>query len=229
MSAGVTEATGKVDRGSPLGSQIADVLRRDVLLGRLVPGTKISQQELCERFGTSRMPVRDALRGLVQEGLMVVDSARHIIVAPLSKEDMIDAFAIEGALTGMATERASRKASEEDLDELDELDGLMVAAAAAGRQDQMVELNWQFHRKINRLSGSRKLLVAIRKVSLDLPRDFLAQLPEWNSKSNAQHRAILGAMRAGAHEAAGDLMRNHVVESGQGLVEHLIAFGVQFE
>ena len=229
MVKGVAEATNEVHRSSPLGTQVADALRRDVLLGRIVPGTKISQQELCDRFGISRMPVRDALRTLLHEGLMFVDNTRHIIVAPLSRDDMIDAFEIEGVLTGMATARASRRATPADLEQLEDLDAQMIEASAAKLQDQMVDLNWEFHRRINRLSGSRKLLVAIRKVSLDLPRDFLAQLPEWNEKSNAQHTGILAAMRHGEHDAAGTLMTQHVVDSGHGLVDHLVGFGVQFD
>ena len=229
MTSGLANERSPIQRAVPLGSQIADELRRDVLLGRLVPGARMSQQELTERFGTSRMPVRDALRSLVHEGLMFVDQTRHIVVAPLSRQDLIDAFMIEGLLTGMAAERASSRATAADLEQLTELDGSMIAAAAKGRQDLMVELNWNFHRKINHMSGSRKLIVALRKVSVDLPRDFLAQLPEWSEKSNAQHAEIVEAMRKRRHKRAGSLMTEHVVESGQGLVDHLIAFGVQFD
>lgn len=214
---------------NPLGNQIADTLRREVLLGVLAPGTQVSQQQLCQRFGTSRMPVRDALRELVHEGLMTLDSARHIVVAPLSKQDLLDAFTIEGVLTGMAAERASQRASKADLDSLDRLHQVMLEAAEHNRQGAMVEFNWSFHRTINHLSGSRKLIVALRKVSVDLPRDFLDQVPEWNVKSNADHARILAAMRAGKHKAAGKYMTEHVTESGRGLVEHLVANGVQFD
>jgi len=213
---------------NPLGNQIADTLRREILLGTLQPGTRVSQQQLCERFGTSRMPVRDALRELVHEGLMTLDSARHIVVAPLSKDDLLDAFTIEGVLTGMAAERASQRASAADLESLDRLHHAMLDAAEQMRQGAMVELNWSFHRTINHLSGSRKLIVALRKVSVDLPRDFLEQVPEWNVNSNADHARILAAMRAGKHKAAGKSMTEHVVQSGHGLVEHLAAHGVQF-
>jgi DNA-binding GntR family transcriptional regulator len=213
----------------PLGNQIAETLRREILLGVLSPGTQVSQQQLCERFGTSRMPVRDALRELVQEGLMTLDSARHIVVAPLSKQDLLDAFTIEAVLTGMAAERASQRASAADLDSLERLHEAMLDAAAGNQQSAMVELNWSFHRTINHLSGSRKLILALRKVSVDLPRDFLEQVPEWNVTSNADHERILGAMRAGKHKAAGKYMSEHVTVSGRGLVEHLTAHGVQFD
>jgi acyl-CoA synthetase (AMP-forming)/AMP-acid ligase II/DNA-binding GntR family transcriptional regulator len=213
----------------PLGNQIADTLRREILLGVLSPGTQVSQQQLCERFGTSRMPVRDALRELVQEGLMTLDSARHIVVAPLSKQDLLDAFTIEGVLTGMATERASQRASAADLDSLERLHEAMLEAAEGSHQNAMVEFNWSFHRTINHMSGSRKLILALRKVSVDLPRDFLEQVPEWNVRSNADHARILAAMRAGKHKTAGKCMAEHVTVSGRGLVEHLAAHGVQFD
>jgi DNA-binding GntR family transcriptional regulator len=214
---------------APLGSQIADTLRREILLGVLPSGTRVSQHQMCERFGTSRMPVRDAIREMVHEGLMTLNSARQIVVAPLSKEDLLDAFTIEGVLTGMAAERASQRATAADLDALDRLHGAMLDAGGQMRQGIMVELNWSFHRKINHMSGSRKLIVALRKVSVDLPRDFLEQVPARNANSNADHERILAAMRAAKHETAGKYMTDHVVESGRGLVEHLTAHGVHFD
>jgi acyl-CoA synthetase (AMP-forming)/AMP-acid ligase II/DNA-binding GntR family transcriptional regulator len=229
VDAGQAGLTSPPLQRDPLGNQIADTLRREILLGVLPPGTQASQQQLCQRFGTSRMPVRDALRELVHEGLMTLDSARHIVVAPLSKQDLLDAFTIEGVLTGMAAERASQRASAADLDSLERLHQAMLEAAEQNRQAAMVELNWSFHRKINHMSGSRKLIVALRKVSVALPRDFLEQVPEWTVTSNEDHARILGAMRAGKHKAAGKYMSEHVTESGRGLVEHLIAHGVQFD
>lgn len=229
VNAGLDALSSTPLQRDPLGNQIADTLRREILLGVLSPGTQVSQQQLCERFGTSRMPVRDALRELVQEGLMTLDSARHIVVAPLSKQDLLDAFTIEGVLTGMAAERASQRASAADLDSLERLHEAMLEAAQGNHQNAMVELNWSFHRKINHMSGSRKLILALRKVSVDLPRDFLEQVPEWNVTSNADHARILAAMRAGKHKAAGKCMTEHVTVSGRGLVEHLTAHGVQFD
>ncbi len=214
---------------SPLGNQIADSLRHDIILGVLRPGTRVSQQEMCDRFGTSRMPVRDALRILVEEGLMTVDSNRRIVVAPLTREDLLDAFTIQGVLTGMATERASRRAEQSELDELQVMQSRMVQAAHADDLDAMVDLNWTFHRRINRMAGSRKLLVAIRKVSVDLPRDYLAQLPQWSERSITEHAEIIEAMTRRKHRAARDLMVEHVISSGRGLIEYLESLGIDLD
>ena len=216
-----------VDRAF-LGKQIAQSLRRDILLGVLPSGTRLSQQQLCERFGTSRMPVRDGLRLLTHEGLLTTDAGLHSIVAPISRADLLDAYLIEGTLTGMAAVRASRNADDSDLAELRELHAAMGTAA---RRDahQMAQLNWTFHRTINRMAGSRKLLSAIKTTSLDLPRDFLVEVPEWGTQSNAEHAEILKAMGDGRHDDAGQFMQQHIIDSGNGLVASLTARGLQVD
>src|SRR5882672_1316046 len=68
-------------RRQSLGNQIAEQLRQDILVGRLAPGTHVGQQNLCDVYGTSRMPVRDAVRQRVSEGLVTYTSGGHSIVA----------------------------------------------------------------------------------------------------------------------------------------------------
>ncbi|GAA2592856.1 GntR family transcriptional regulator [Dactylosporangium fulvum] len=224
----VTQPTSKVQR-SLLGSQIADQLRRDILLGMIKPGTRLSQQPLCERFGTSRMPIRDALQALTHEGLLTTDRGQHTIVAPLSRADLIDSYLIEGMLAGMAATRASENATPDDLENLASLHDGMVAAAAVGNQASMAELNWTFHRSINRLARSRKLLTALKILSVDLPRNFLIEMPERAGHSNAEHEAIIEAMRHHEHKKVGSLMTDHIVGSGHGLVEHLTLQGLELQ
>lgn len=214
---------------APLGSQIASALRRDIFLGRLRPGTRLGQQELCEEFGTSRMPVRDALRELVYDGLLMRDGARTVVVAPLNRADLLDSFHIEGMLNGMAAERATANATEEDFAALESYHNGMQESLAASDHAQMARYNWLFHRYINRLSQSRKLIAALRVVSLDVPRDYLTEVPEWGRKSNREHAEIIAAMRAGDAEKANRLMTDHLSNSGAGLADFLAAKGLEID
>jgi DNA-binding GntR family transcriptional regulator len=220
--------SGPVQR-SLLGRQIADQLRRDILLGVIKPGTRLSQQPLCERFGTSRMPIRDALQALTHEGLLVTDPGQHTIVAPLSRADLLDSYVIEGMLAGLAASRASANATKEDLASLGSLHQGMLAAAKASSSSTMAELNWTFHRNINRLAHSRKLLTALKIVSVDLPRDFLIEMPERAAHSNTEHEAIITAMRSRQHKRVGTLMNEHIVNSGEGLLDYLASQGLDLE
>jgi DNA-binding GntR family transcriptional regulator len=226
MDAAATE--NRVVQRASLGGQIADALRQDILFGRLKAGTRLSQRELCEQFGTSRMPVRDALRALLHEGLLTLDSGQHTLVAPLSKSDLLDSFIIEGTLTGLAAKRATDLCSAGDLEELNSLQRQMVSAAkmpANAAPASMAGLNWTFHRKINRMADSRKLLAALRVVSIDMPRDFLERLPEYQPLAIDEHAQILSAMRAKDGSRAGDLMTKHVISSGKALIDYLEAQG----
>jgi DNA-binding GntR family transcriptional regulator len=218
-----------VDRGPQLGKQIAEVLRRDILLGVLSAGTRLSQQQLCARFGTSRMPVRDGLRLLAHEGLVTTDATQHAVVVPISRADLLDAYLIEGTLTGLAAERASENAVDKDIAELTELHAAMLKSTVNGDNQRMAELNWQFHRRINRLARSRKLLSAIKITSVDLPRDFLAEMPEWGPQSNVEHAQILAAMGEKRHDDVGRLMKQHIVNSGVELVTSLVERGAQLD
>jgi DNA-binding GntR family transcriptional regulator len=209
----------------PLGSQIASALRRDIYLGRLRPGTRLGQQELCEEFATSRMPVRDALRELVHDGLLTRISSRQLVVAPLSRNDLLDSFMIEGTLNGLAARLATTRADEKSLDALAGMHAEMLELAAAGNLADMAGVNWRFHRTINHLADSRKLIAALRIVSLDVPRDYLVQMPAWAKRSNIEHGLILDAMRAGDAEKAEKLMTEHLTASGAGLADHLVEQG----
>jgi DNA-binding GntR family transcriptional regulator len=225
----VTVSDASVTRGTFLGKQIAESLRREILLGIIPSGTKLSQRQLCEQFGTSRMPVRDGLKLLSHDGLVTTDDTQHSIVAPLSRADLLDAYLIEATLTGLAAERASRKATDDDIIELKELHESMVESAATRDHQRMAELNWMFHRRINRLSGSPKLLSAIKATSLDLPRDFLAEMPEWGPHSNVEHAKILKAMSNRRHAEVGRLMKEHIINAGNELVTSLLARGTQLK
>jgi DNA-binding GntR family transcriptional regulator len=193
----------------PLGNQIAAALRRDIFLGRLRPGTRLAQHELCAEFGTSRMPVRDALRELLYDGTVMSDGARTVVVAPLSRSDLIDSFQIEGLLNGLAARMATPRASAEDFEILTSLHKQMLASNKAGKHEKMAQLNWQFHRHINRLAGSRKLLSA--------------------SKTNTEHAQIIAAMKARDPAKAESLMEAHLTESGKGLADFLVREGLQLD
>jgi len=229
ISADAVRERGQSVQRALLGNQIAESLRKDILLGVIRPGTKLSQQRLCEQFGTSRMPVRDGLRVLARDGLVVTDAGQHTIVAPLSRADLLDSYYIEGRLAGMAAVRASARASDDQLAVLDSLHVGMLESAASNDHQLMAQLNWALHRNINRMSGSRKLLSAIRAVSLDLPRDYLMEMPEWSVRSNDEHARFLAAMAAKQHDEVGELVAAHIVESGRGLLAYLESQGLELD
>jgi DNA-binding GntR family transcriptional regulator len=207
-------------RRKPLGNQIAETIREDILLGRLSSGTVLSQQRLCEEFGTSRMPVRDALRQLTSEGLIVSTPSGHSHVAGLTSEDIRDAYYVEGSVHGRMARRAAANATPADLATLRALHDQMVDAEHRDLRE-VANVNWRFHRLINVLAASPKLLACIRTVSLSIPREYLLEMPEWATRTNGEHAEILSAFEARDLNAVEARVRAHVENAGTNLIDYL--------
>jgi DNA-binding GntR family transcriptional regulator len=205
----------------PLGGQVAEAIRNDILFGRLLSTTQVSQSALCERYGTSRMPVRDAIRQLTLEGYMVDDGKGHSLVAPMNREDLEDIYVIEGTMCGIAISRVVEKRNKADLDEVEEYHQQMMRAEREDDAGAMAHINWQFHRRINQMAGSAKILAVLRAYSLSVPRAYLQELPFWMSQANKQHGEIVEAMIDIDAEKAGRLMKEHIVSAGRDLIDRL--------
>ncbi len=190
-------------------AQIADDLRREIIYGRLAPGTKLVQDELCKVFGTSRMPVRDALRDLTQEGFLVIEGV-SVVVANLNLGDLRDAYELEAVLHGWAARTLATRGTADDFDSLAAIHQRMLAASDG---QATAALNWEFHRTINVLTRSSRLLIALRSLATVTPRDFAAEFPDSITRSNSQHEAILAAMRKGQADLVETLARQHVEET----------------
>jgi DNA-binding GntR family transcriptional regulator len=213
-----------------LGSQIAHLIRQDILFGRLQAGKRLTQDQLCEVFGTSRMPVRDALRQLTSEGLLVRDGGQNTaLVAQVRRNDIEDAFLLEGLVHGEAARRVATQGATPGLDVMVDLHAEMLAAAERGNPAPIADLNWQFHRQLNRMANSRKIIAALKVVSLHVPRDFLSQFPGKIGESNAQHAVVIDAIRKRDPYRAQAVMFEHVVDAGRTLVSYLEEQGLELD
>jgi len=199
-----------------LGKRIAEVLRSDILFGRLRPGDRLDQTELCTRFNTSRMPVRDALAMLELEGLLTVGPRRQMLVAELTERDVKDAFEICAFLNAMAAERAST--ADERLvvhAELEAINEQMTAALGRGQFRAVAERNWHFHERINRAAGAPQIVSALRRIAPLIPVDYMAELPESIAQSLAEHRELLDAWKRREHAQVHDVAFKHVSDAGR--------------
>lgn len=210
-----------------LGRRVAESLRSDILFGRLQPGTRLAQQQLCERFGISRMPVRDALRQLTYEGYLERDSGRHCVVARMSRQDIIDTFLAEGLLHGFAARRVAETATPEQFKELERRHEEM--SRAQHDVHAFATLNWDFHRKINLIANSRKVIGALKTLAASMPRDFVTEFPDWVPKANDEHDAIIRAMVRRNGKRTEALMREHIGGTGYEIADYLETKGVALD
>lgn len=185
-------------------------LRDAIWEGRFAPGERIPEEEIAHSLGVSRTPVRDALRRLQERGMLVVGAGRSLVVAELTKQQVLELYAMREILEGSAARFAAQHANEAEIDllhrVLDELDKHQDDAR------MLVSLNRRFHRAICEAAHNRYLIA-----TLDGMHDALALLhgntfrvPSRRSKSDAEHRRIVLAIERRDADEAEKAARDHV-------------------
>ncbi|RTI02475.1 GntR family transcriptional regulator [Thermus scotoductus] len=210
-------------RRETLEDQVYRALRQAILEGRLKGGERLVQEALASTFGTSRIPVRDALRRLHQEGLVEADERGGYRVATWGPEDVEDVYTLRLLLEPEALRLAGPKLSEEELDELEALQFQMEEAASEGDLDRYVDLNRSFHFFLYEAAGKRRLFQFIQMLWSGLPPLTPLSVPGQLDRSNREHRLLVQALRKRAVEDAVHILRRHIRYAMEALLERMEA------
>jgi DNA-binding GntR family transcriptional regulator len=211
--AGSAEPTRKISQ--TVRARAAEELRNRILTGVLASGTRLDLDALCAEFGASRTPVREALLELSYEGLVEVAPRSGITVIGLTPRDVLDNFAILGALAGKAAEWAAARVTREELDHIRKL------GRAVDHGEDLVAANWAFHRAVHRASGSPRIVTLIRQTVGVVPTNFFEVFPDQGQHSAADHDELVAALAAGDGAAARLVAERHVTDAGAALARFL--------
>ncbi|MFE7356420.1 GntR family transcriptional regulator [Streptomyces sp. NPDC057543] len=199
--------------GSPTGTvwlrdQVCDGLRDRIITGRLKPGDRLVERDVAEEFGVSRVPVREAIRILLGEGFLQALSPRRIVVKQLSRLDVENLFDMREALEVLAVRRATERATDDQLRELETLLETARRATLSGRPERISRANTAFHHHIVDLSGNELLVTTLESLEGRL-RWLFQQIddpgPLWE-----EHRLLCAAITAADVEAAAGCALRHV-------------------
>ena len=185
-----------------------------IFKGELSAGQKLTEQEVVERLGVSRGPIREAFRALADVGLLQIEQNRGAFVRKIDLEEAIEIHDVYSALEELATRSAARRLSSAQIEELKSLVESMDAAAEAEDLDRFYALNLSFHQRLVEGSGNRRLLSIYNRLlnELHLFRRFgLMQRGEMQ-RSNHEHHQILEKIAADNPDGAAEAMRSHTSE-----------------
>jgi DNA-binding GntR family transcriptional regulator len=214
---------GRLVRRPQLADEVATHLRALIMSGRLRPGERVRLEEVAEQLGVSITPVREALLTLRGEDMVELEPRKGYVVAPLSKQDIVDVFTLQGDIAGELAARAAARFTAEHLAELSTVDRKL--ARARGSED-LEPLEFEFHRTINRLAGARKLSWLLHTATRYTPARFLSSDPGWRATMRTDHAALLAAFAAGDPAAARAVMSRHFSDGADRLVKHLDDLGI---
>lgn len=198
---------------SSLHEMLVSRLREMIVEGRLERGARIAELQLCESFGVSRTPLREALKVLAAEGLVDLFTNRGAWVANPSLEDLRELFTVIAALDGLAGELAAVRITEEELAAIRVLHTDLVSAFHEGDRHQYFRLNQAIHDSILEAAANSALKAAHGSVSgRILGVRFRSNLsPARWDESVREHEVIMHLLELRRPTELGQFLRAHIM------------------
>jgi DNA-binding GntR family transcriptional regulator len=197
---------------------------RDLIVGcELRPDAKIPEKELCERFGVSRTPLREALKVLAYEGLVVLQPNRGASVSPLTIPDLDELFPIYSRLEALAGELACRNCLDSEIADIRLLHEEMVEQYRQRVRKRYFELNEAIHERIHMGGRNQTLSGMLRSIAARIRRARIyanATEERW-ADAIREHEQILAALEAREGPRLAELLRTHMENTFDGIKQAL--------
>jgi phosphonate utilization transcriptional regulator len=186
-----------------------------ILRGELAVGQRVNESELAARFGTSRGPIREALRALEESRLVRSEKNRGVFVREISVAEADEIYDVREALDQLIGQRVAERASPQQLRELDAVLAEMDEATAKQDVKSYHTLNLKFHDMLVDFAGNSRLTETYRLLTRGLLLFRLRGLQDGGgfAVSNTEHRAVVRAVAQRDSTRAGQLLRQHAAKS----------------
>lgn len=214
----------KLQKPDVLAVPIATLLREAIFDQRLRPGERIVERQLAEQWNVSRAPLREAIKQLSAEGLLVVSPHRGASVREVSKKELTELFLVREMIEVTAVRIAAERATESDLIRLQTLVNAMKTAAERRDPPTFSTLGLAFHDELVGLAKNDTLVEMYDVVKLRFRRYqfLLVALPDVPRSSATEHERILAAIRAKDGNRASACVTNHLAHLIAAFVDCLV-------
>jgi GntR family transcriptional regulator, rspAB operon transcriptional repressor len=206
-----------------ISEQVYDYLRGAIMTGRYAPGERLNLEELVAQLQVSKMPVKEAVARLANEGLIEVQARRGTYVSRVDARELAEAFEVRRALEVLAGELAAARVTVADIAKLNALITAMEKGAAKRDVREHSEQNFAFHELIVSLSGNRKLAEIYRQLRAGIHIAGVHYRSEhWLQRvaqEQREHRAIVRALERRDAEAVARAITGHLKRGRASLLE----------
>lgn len=192
---------------------VVQILRNEITGGRLTPGDRLVELDLAKQLGTSRAPVREALRQLEQEGLVISHPYRGSEVLGVSQDEVEQVLVpLRLTLERFAFTQAIRRLADEDFAQLQALVDEMAKAALEGATDRLADADIAFHELVITRSEQQHCLQVWKTIQPRVRAYFRRDAPAHEDASAVpeQHQVLLDVLRTGNEAAVLDAIDMHI-------------------
>jgi len=213
-----------LDNYKPLRDVVFENLRTAILEGNLKAGKRLMEVQLAEQLGVSRTPIREAIRKLELEGLVVMLPRKGAYVANMSFKDLIDVLEIRASLEGLAASLASERLRDEDIVELERVAKEFEKSVREADIDTVLKKDVEFHEKIFLMANNKKLYHLITSLWEQVHRFRVTYVSNYEASLSLvdEHNRILEAIKSGDSELAKKYATEHIELAEQFFMENTV-------
>ena len=211
-----------LDNYKPLRDVVFENLREAILEGKLEPGQRLMEVQLAEQLGVSRTPVREAIRKLELEGLVVMLPRKGAYVADVSLKDIIDVLEIRSTLEGLAAYLAADRITEEGVERLKAIaEDFKQSIERKDDIETLLKKDVEFHECIFNATNNTKLSQIINTLWEQVHRFRTTYISDFDTSTHLveEHNNILDAIISGDNELAKKYAIDHIEKAEQFMIE----------
>lgn len=212
-----------MDEYLPLRDVVFNTLRQAILIGELKPGERLMEIHLADRLGVSRTPIREAIRKLELEGLVVMIPRKGAQVAKITEKNLKDVLEVRRALDMLAVRLACERMDEDDKAALREACDEFAKVVQANDTKEITEADVRFHDVILKSTGNDRLIQLVNNLAEQMYRYRLEYIKDsaYHNRLVQEHAAIYQAIINQDAEKAADAVVLHIDNQEKTIIEHL--------
>ena len=207
----------------PLRDVVFTTLRQAIITGEFAPGERLMEVSLAKQLGVSRTPVREAIRKLELEGLVIMVPRKGAQVAHITEKSLRDVLEVRKSLEKLAVELACERMTEEDMKEMNRAEEAFSAAVHEGDALRIAETDEQFHDVIYNSTGNTKLVQLLNNLREQMYRYRLEHIKDEKSRLSLleEHQRMMTALRSRDVELAKKAAGEHIVNQENNVPRNL--------
>lgn len=207
----------------PLRDVVFNTLRQAILRGEMEPGERLMEIQLAQKLGVSRTPIREAIRKLELEGLVIMIPRKGAEVAHITEKDMRDVLEVRSTLEELVVQLAIKNVTEEKLDELRAANRVFESAVVSKDVVNIVEADVKFHDILYSMTNNPRLIQIINNLREQMYRYRLEYVKDARTHSIliSEHNDIIKQIKEKNVDVARKVIHQHISNQEKGIIRLL--------
>ena len=213
----------EMDEYLPLRDVVVNTLRRAILKGELKPGERLMEITLADKLGVSRTPIREAIRKLELEGLVVMAPRKGAKVASITERDLNDVLEVRKGMEVLAISLACKRITGEELEKLETIEQSFQKLIESGNLTELAEMDVKFHDTIYQATNNQRLVQLLNNLREQMYRYRMEYLKDIAVRRTLaeEHKAICRALRERDEQQAEEYVSIHIDNQQKAIIRSL--------